>query len=99
VRARLASFGFDGPLASGNANVRVAKFRDSKSSKRAFILWAPTSNDTIVPAFSLPVGTATKATLVTLADQQPTGVEAVLPILAGAVTLDVDESPRIVVVE
>ncbi|HMI86057.1 MAG TPA: hypothetical protein VK550_18300 [Polyangiaceae bacterium] len=99
MRARLASFGFDGPLASGNANVRIAKFRDSKSSKRAFVLWASTSDDTVVPAFSLTVGAATKATLVTLADQQSNGVESGLPVVTGSVTLDVDESPRIVIVE
>jgi len=99
ARARLASFGFDGPLPSGNANVRIAKFRDSKSTQRAFVLWAPTSNDTIVPAFSLTVGAATKATLVTLADQQLNGMESALPIQSGTVAVDVDESPRIVLVD
>jgi hypothetical protein len=99
LRARLASFGFDGPLTSGNANVRIAKFRDSKSSKRAFVIWAPTSNDTTVAAFSLTVGAGTKATLVTLADQQMNGVESALPISNSAVTIDVDESPRMVIVD
>jgi hypothetical protein len=98
-RNRLASLAWLGEATSANANVLIYKFKDPASSKGAYVVWAPTSNATVVSSFSLPIGSATTATAVVLADQQMTGVETTLTPAAGAVTLDVSETPTIVLVD
>jgi hypothetical protein len=98
-RDRLAPLAWLGEEASGNANVSIYKFKDPASSKGAYVVWAPTSNATVVSGFALPVGSATTATAVALADQQMTGVETTLTPASGKVTLDVSETPTIVLVD
>jgi hypothetical protein len=98
-QSRLASMVWQGQPATGNANVSVATFADSSGTGGAYVLWAPTSNGTTTPGYLLDIGGATTATQVTLADQQPTGVETALSPNGGKVSVDVGETPVIVLVD
>lgn len=96
-RARLASFAWEGQATSGG--VTIARFKDPSSAKGAYVVWSPTSHATVVAGFTLPVPGATTVSAVTLAAGQMNGTEATLPVTAGAVTLDVTETPTIVLVD
>jgi hypothetical protein len=99
MRARLASYAWLREVSSGNSNVLVYALKDPSSSKGAYVVWAPTSTAQIVSGYSLAVGSASSATIVTLADKQMTGTEAPATPSAGAVKLDVSETPTIVMVD
>jgi hypothetical protein len=98
-RSRLSHLAWAGVVASGNPLVMIHKFKDPNSSKGAYVVWAPTSNATVVPGFVLPIGSATTATAVTLTDLSMIGTEAALAPAVGAVTLEVSETPTIVLVD
>jgi hypothetical protein len=98
-RARLGAMRYQGSMDSGVSNVSIAKFYDSASDKGAYVVWAPTSAATVVKGYALSVSpTLAAATLVTLADQAATGNEQPLTSKQGSVTIDVDESPSLVLV-
>ena len=100
LRARLGAYAFDSDVASGDPNVRIMKLvTPGASAKTAYVVWAPTSKDTTVTGYSLAIGSATKATLVTLADKAMNGTEAPLGVSSGKVKVDVGETPSIVFVE
>jgi hypothetical protein len=86
-----------GEVASGQADVKIAQFKDTAGSGGALVVWAPTSNATVHAAYSLalPAG-ATSAKAVALVDQRAMGVDTTLTPAGGAVTLDVSETPTIV---
>ena len=63
------------------------------------MVWSPTSAATVVSGFSLPVPGAKVASQVALVDGQINGTETTLGIAKGAVTLDVSETPTIVLVD
>jgi hypothetical protein len=96
-RARLQTMTYDGEAASGQTDVKVARFADTAGPGGAMVVWAPTSNATVHAAYALalPAG-ATSARAVALADKQQNGVETALTVTNGAVTLDVSETPTIV---
>ncbi len=98
-RSRLAGLAWADDVPSGNAKVMIHELKDPQSTKGAYVVWAPTSSGTVVAGFGLPVGAATVATKVVLTDKSLTGVQAPLAIAAGAVTLDVSETPSIVLVD
>jgi hypothetical protein len=98
-RSRLATYAWVGPETSGNPGVMVYGFKDPSGSKGAYVVWSPTSAATVVSGFSLSVPGATVASLVTLADGQTNGTESALAIAKGAVTMDVSETPAIVLVD
>jgi hypothetical protein len=96
-RARLETQAYVGELASGQADVKIARFEDTAGPGGALVIWAPTSSAAVHKAYSLALPTgATSASAVTLVDQKATGVETALTPAAGAVTLDVSETPTIV---
>ena len=97
-RARLQDMVYAGAQDSGQADVKIAHFNDTTGPGGALVVWAPTSNATGAPRYSLalPAGAAT-AKAVALTDKQPTGVESALTPASGSVTLDVSETPTIVV--
>jgi len=99
-RARLLKMVFSGEQVSGQNDVTVYKFKDTTGPGGALVVWCPTSSAHLVSgyALSLPAG-ATTATAVALADQQPMGVESMLAPAGGKVTLDVSETPTIVLVD
>jgi hypothetical protein len=98
-RSRLSPFAWAGQVASGNPNVTIHKLKDPQSTKGAYVVWAPTSSGMVVPGFALPIGPATTATSVVLTDKSLTGTESTLVPAGGAVTLDVTETPTIVLVD
>ena len=96
-RARLQTMVYGGSPASGQSDVKIAQFTDTKSSGGALVVWAPTSNATVHTGYSLalPSGAAS-ATAVTLVDKEQDGTPTTLTPSGGAVTLDVSETPTIV---
>ncbi len=96
-RSRLQTMVYSGQPASGQSDVKIAQFNDTKSSGGAFVVWAPTSNATVHTgyALALPAGT-TSAKAVALVDKQQDGTETALTPAGGSVTLDVSETPTIV---
>ena len=97
-RSRLQDMVYAGEQDSGQADVKIAAFTEPKSTGGALVVWAPTSNATVHAGYSLalPAG-ATTAKVVALTDKQPQGVESALTPAGGSVTLDVSETPTIVV--
>jgi hypothetical protein len=97
-RSRLQDMVYAGEQDSGQADVKIARFNDTTTAGGALVVWAPTSNATVHSAYSLalPAGAAT-VKAVALTDKQPTGVESALTPAGGSVTLDVSETPTIVV--
>jgi len=99
-RSRLATMRYAAEVTSGNANVDIVSFADTHGPGGAYVLWAPTSNATVVNGYSLPVpAAATTATQVLLVDQQLTGTASPLTIMGGAVTVDVSETPTLVILD
>jgi hypothetical protein len=98
-RSRLSQLAWVGEMPSGRPDVMIAKFKDPKSAAGAYVVWAPTSNATVVEGFTLPVGPATTATEVVLSNGSTTGTESTLMPAGGNVTIDVNETPAIVLVD
>jgi hypothetical protein len=96
-RSRLKTMTYEAEETSGAADVKIFRFADTAGKGGALVVWAPTSNATVHTGYSLalPPG-ASAATAVSLADKQQNGVEKTLAPSAGAVTLDVTETPTIV---
>lgn len=96
-RGRLATMVYTGAPASGQADVKIAQFADTKSAGGALVVWSPTSTANVHAgyALALPAG-ATSAKAVALVDKQQNGVETALTPSGGKVTLDVSETPTIV---
>ena len=98
MRARLASLAWLGEQPSNDPNVMIYKLRDPKTQKGAYVVWSPTSKANVVKGYKLNVG-ATAATEVALVDQQLEGIETPLSPNIGAVTIDVTETPSIILVD
>jgi hypothetical protein len=99
-RARLQTMVYRGETPSGAADVRIASFADPAATGGAggaLVVWSPTSMANVHAGYSLalPAGAGT-ATAVVLTDQQPNGVSSALSPQGGSVTLDVNETPTIV---
>ncbi|HEX4341629.1 MAG TPA: hypothetical protein VH062_37220 [Polyangiaceae bacterium] len=96
-RSRLKTMTYVGEQTSGAADVKIFQFADTAASGGALVVWAPTSKATVHAGYSLtlPSG-ASGVKAVTLADKQPNGIEKTLTPSSGAVTLDVTESPTVV---
>jgi len=98
-RSRLATYAWLRPETSSNPGVTVYAFKQPSSSKGAYVVWSPTSNATVVSDYSLAIPGATTATAVSLVDGQMNGTETTLTVAKGTVTLDVSETPAIVLVD
>jgi hypothetical protein len=98
-RSRLATYGWHGAQTSAPTGVMVDTFKDPTTSKGAYVVWSPTSKGTVVSGVSISVPGATTASQVTLVDGQMNGTESTLPISTGSVTVDVSETPTIILVD
>jgi hypothetical protein len=99
-RATLATMRYVAPVASGNASVDIATFQDTLGADGAYVLWAPTSNATVVNGYTLKLAAdATRATQVLLEDQQLNGSSSALTVTTGTVSVDVTETPTLVLVD
>jgi hypothetical protein len=96
-RARLASYTYVGSQSAGQANMAIAQFANTQGPGGALVVWMTTSTASVQTGYSLavPAGAST-AKAVALTDGQANGVETPLSPAAGAVTIDVSESPTIV---
>jgi hypothetical protein len=97
--ARLATMVFDKEVDSGDPDVMVYRFKDTKSGGGAYVAWAPTSSAKVVSAYPLAVGAAKAVTAVALVDKQQNGTETKLTPAGGKAKLDVSETPTIVLVD
>jgi hypothetical protein len=96
-RSRLQTMAYAGSPASGQADVKVAQFDDTEGPGGAIVVWAPTSNAIVHSGYvlALPAG-VTSARSIALVDKQQNGTESALTMANGSVTLDVSETPTIV---
>ncbi len=99
-RARLARFAYAGSASQATDPVSVARFYDPATNQGAYVAWSPTSDGTTVAGFHLAVASAaTPTAVITLESASATG-HSVPPVsAAGSVTLDVSETPLIVLVD
>lgn len=99
-RARLSSMVFQSAETSGSDDVMIYAFRDAEGPGGALVVWAPTSEAKVVSGYSLalPSGAST-AKAVTLVDGEQNGVETALTVSGGHASLDVTETPTIVLVD
>jgi hypothetical protein len=99
-RTRLGTMVFKEKQTSGNPNVNVYALADTASAGGALVVWAPSSTAAEIQGYSLALPAGAKAAkAVTLADQMQNGVEAALTPSGGSVTIDVTETPTIVLVD
>ncbi len=96
-RSPLQTMTYVGETASGQSDVKIAQFKDTAGPGGALVVWAPTSNATVHAgyALALPAGAAS-AQAIALVDKQANGQATSLSPTAGSVTLDVSETPTIV---
>ncbi|SDX58019.1 discoidin domain-containing protein [Paenibacillus sp. CF384] len=97
LKNRLTGMRFNGEQASGNSNVLIYKIKHPTTGAGAYVVWAPTSNNTVVSNYQLTVSGATSATLVQL-NESSTGNASSLTISAGKVTVNVAEKPVLIMV-
>ncbi len=99
-RARLAAMAFAGEQTSSDASVTIYKFKNASGNAGAYVLWSPTSKANVVSGYALSISSAAKVvSSVTLTDKQQNGVQAPLTPVSGSVTVDVSETPLIVLVD
>jgi hypothetical protein len=98
VRTRLMGMHLDKEIASGDPKVKILRFIDA-SGKAAYAVWAPTSDGSKVPGYALDVGGAASATEVDLVAGKANGDEKASPVSGGKVSVDVSETPLLVLVQ
>jgi hypothetical protein len=96
-RSQLASYAYVSTAAGSKPGVMVARFASTKGAGGAFVVWMGTSNASTTTGYglALPAGSAT-ATSVALTDGQMGGVATKVTPSGGMVTIDVTETPVIV---
>lgn len=94
LKSRLMGMRFDREIVSNNPKVRVLRFKNDQG-KTAFVVWCPTSDDTVVPDFRFSISVL-RATLVTLQNGQTSGAATQAHVAKGIVTLEASEKPAIV---
>lgn len=100
LKNRLSGMRYIGEQASGNTNVKIYKFKSATSNQGAYVVWAPTSNNTTVANYALALsGSPGSATLVTMASGDTDGVPSALATGGGAVSVNVSERPLFVMVD
>ena len=99
MKNQLAGMQFHSEIASGNALVKVYKFKNPANNQAVYFLWCPTSNQSSVNGFNLNLSqNESQAKLVELAVGHTNGIETTLTIDGGSVSVDVSERPVMVVV-
>ena len=96
---------FERNVASGNPKVRIMEMSDA-AGRSYFVLWTPTEDGTVVNGYSLavPAGSVTLQTPASgeTAGSTGYGVDPIVTSLlpnGGTVSIDVSESPIVVVVD
>ncbi len=100
LRATLGPLRYAGTLPSGKPGVSIARFSDDAGTRGAYVVWLTSSTGATLSNFALPVApTVTSATLVTLAAGTASGTAKALAIANQQVTLPVNETPSLVMVQ
>jgi hypothetical protein len=100
MKNRLTGLRYFNEQSSGNSNVLIYKFKNTTGNNGAYVVWCPTSNNTTVNNYQLSLtGTPTTAKQVTLTSGYTNGVESVLSISGGKVTVNVSERPIFIMVD
>lgn len=90
---------FAGEQPSGNAAVKVYRFRSAAGTGGAYVVWRPTSDGSTLPHFKIMLGGKTdEATLITLVKGKSSGEATPLILKGGRASLAVSEQPSIVLV-
>jgi hypothetical protein len=98
-RTRLGAMRYLG-TSKGNGGTLVARFHDATQKKGAYVLWMPTSNGSVVKGFSLSVAAGTQSgSVVTLENGQANGRATTASTANGSLTVDVTETPTLVLVD
>ncbi|RXZ80854.1 hypothetical protein EBB07_16715 [Paenibacillaceae bacterium] len=86
---------------SGNPNVRIYKFMDENDDVKAYAVWSPTSNGTVVNNYTLALSeNPDDATLVELVDKSQHGNLTPLNLTANSqVTIKVSERPVFILLD
>jgi len=85
---------FEAEIPSGDARVRIYRFRsDEASPRRVYAVWCPTGNETQVSRFSLDVPEPCTPTLIALEPGSAEGRRTPMAVENGKVTVDVSERP------
>ncbi|MCH5720418.1 hypothetical protein [Niabella hibiscisoli] len=100
LKNMLTNMRFAGEVASADPNVLVYKFKDVKSSKGVYAVWAQTSNDYRVENFSIQLsGQSSSAEMVSLLTGSTSGERQLLTINGGKVAVAVSERPVFILVD
>jgi hypothetical protein len=86
--------------ATSSPNVYAYKFKATASSGGVYVLWCPTSNNTVVMSYQLALsGSPQTAEMVALTVGSTTGTAHALTISNGRVTVDISERPMFIRVD
>jgi hypothetical protein len=99
LRHILCGMRFESEIPSGDATVRIYRFRSAgRPLREVYAVWCPTSNSTEVRNFRLVLPGASAATLIALTPASTTGRATPLTVEDGKVAFRVDEQPVFVAV-
>ncbi len=100
LKNSLTNMKFIGEETSSDPKVLIYKFKDVNSSEGAYILWAKTKVNYIVPSYKLKLeGTPATAKKIELTPGEINGTQSVLSIKENTVSTQVSERPVIILVD
>jgi len=99
LKTRLTGMRYSHEVSSGNSNVSIYKFIHDSQPMAAYVVWCPTSDGTVVNDFLLNLNASEiNAMQVQLQAGSRFGVSSLLLVNGSKVSLNVSESPVIVMV-
>lgn len=100
LRHALRGMTFDDDVSTDDG-ITILKYRNGQTRQRAYVVWSPTADGTIIPNYRLSIGSSDggNVKIVELRAGMHHGVELTATPTDGRVTLTVDETPKIVIVE
>ena len=100
LRHALRGMTFDDDVSTGDG-VIILLYRNGHTGQKAYTIWSPTADGTIIPDYQLRTGRGKTGSvkIVELRSGMRHGVELTAAPTDGHVTLTVDETPKIVIVE
>ena len=100
LKNSLTNMKFIGEETSSDPKVLIYKFKDVNSSAGAYVIWAKTKVNYIVPSYKLKLsGTPSSATKVELIVGEINGIQSVISINGNSITTQVSERPVIILVD
>lgn len=93
LTSQLRNTRFAGQQTSGHAAVNVYKFVSARADTAVYVVWCPTSANTVVQNFELTLGRQGSVSLITPMFGMPDGWSQTLPVQNGKVKFRVSERP------